>query len=74
MVSKKRVARKIERDAETIVIEAAPSMPKTVTFTEDPESLRMLLDEAPAVPTVTSIEQAVAWFDKYAKWKAKTRK
>ena len=74
MVSTKRkkTAKKDEGTTETIepVVIPKPEPLLKATFTTD---YTTLLESAPAVPYISSIEDAVKFVDEYAKWKAKVK-
>jgi hypothetical protein len=78
MVPAKRVARKAKRAAKPI-IESEPvetvvpvqTSPEPIKLHSAEDSLRLLLDEAPAVPEVSTPQALNTWIDDYSRWKRK---
>lgn len=85
MVRKKKTAKKDEKptekveepteapkeELETEVIEKVAETPTEpeVTFIDETPKLLNLLDDAPPVPLITNIHEAVKFVDKYRVWK-----
>ena len=84
MVSAKKVARKVSRDEKPIVesvkqpevkFVAEPTEPIKLVKEDTPITVdyKLLLAEAPEIPYITKVEDAVEFVDKYAKWKRKVK-
>lgn len=72
--TRKKVAKKDERATAKVTFVEEEPLPQTLPITVDePKSVdyKKLVEESPAVPNLSNMEDTVKFVDEYARWKRK---